>query len=61
MAPLILYTKNIQTVFNCSHSTATRKMNLLRDVYGKKKHQVVTIGEFCKYFDLPLKEVTSRL
>lgn len=58
---IIIRPKDIMMVYACSPATATRKMQLLRDVYHKKKHQAVTVNEFCKYFDIPVNEVKQAL
>jgi len=59
--PIIIRPKDIQKVFNCSRSTASRNMSLLREVYKKKENQKVSIKEFCKYFDLSYNEVLEYI
>jgi hypothetical protein len=61
MAPFIIYPNHIQKVYNCSPSTASRKMHLMKAAYRKKRHQSITLKEFCNYFDLPIKETTEFL
>jgi hypothetical protein len=61
MTPLIIHNKDVQKILNCAPATATRKIDLLRCALKKKHHQLVTIKEFCNYYDLPFKEVTERL
>lgn len=43
--------KNIQLLIpNISNAAASRKITLLREVLGKPKPKIVTIGEFRKYY-----------
>ena len=60
-APLIIRNKDIQKIYNCSPATATRKLKLVKDVLNKRKHHVVTLHEFCDYYDIPESEVTHIL
>lgn len=61
MTPLIIHNKDVQKILQCNPATATRKIKLLRDAFRKKTHQLVTVKEFCNYYDLPLKEVMELL
>lgn len=43
------------SLLGVSDRTARRRLNLLRFSYQKSKNQVITIEEFCDYFDVPYK------
>jgi len=40
---------DIRILFDCSYSTAYRKMRLIKDSLSKNKWQNVTINEFCEF------------
>lgn len=43
--------KNVQMLIpNISNASASRKIAELRDVLGKRKPKIITVGEFRKYF-----------
>lgn len=42
-------------------STAQRILRAIKDAYGKKKHQFVSIREFCEYVDLPYEEIFNMI
>lgn len=42
-------TADVQILFDCSLTTAYRKINLVRASLAKKKGQEVTIKEFCEF------------
>jgi len=42
-------TSDIQILFDCSLTTAYRKINLIRASLAKKKEQEITIKEFCEF------------
>jgi hypothetical protein len=47
-----------QLVTNWSQSTASRKISQCRDALGKKDYQILTVIEFCEYYDI--KILTSK-
>ena len=61
MNRIVLYNQDIVIIFRCSNATAFRKMKFIRSELKKQPHQVVTIDEFCKFFDLPKSEVENAI
>jgi hypothetical protein len=58
---LILYTIDVQKIYECSSSTAARKIKEARDHHSKQAHQDLTIREFCDYFSISYEETISIL
>ena len=50
---------DLKNLYNCSYSTAQRKYQVVKDAFGKKKHQKVTIKEMCDYLGVTHNEFTS--
>ncbi len=50
---MVIYAKDIQTILRCSQATASRKLQQVKDALDRKKHQYVTITEFCEYYGVP--------
>lgn len=44
--------KAMSLVSNWTKSTAQRKIDLCRDALKHSKHAIVTVDEFCKYYEL---------
>jgi hypothetical protein len=36
-------------------------MQTIKDALSKKPHQIITIREFCEYFDLQVNEVIEKM
>jgi hypothetical protein len=58
---LIIHTKDVQIITGKCEKTSRNMISLCRDALGKAKYQLITIGEFCKYFGLDPKEVTENI
>jgi hypothetical protein len=41
--------KDIMTIRGCSESRASDIIQILRALLGKKKHQKITVSEYCEY------------
>lgn len=53
MAETIATIKEVQRVIPCiSNSSASRKIQLIRDALGKPKPKMITMKEFNQYFGL---------
>lgn len=50
-------TKDIAEIFHWTTRTAQRKLSLLRNAYGMKKHQIVTLDRFCEYYGISQKDI----
>lgn len=61
MNRLCIYPADVAEILNKSISSARSLIRAIKDVKGKKSHQVVTIGEFCEYMDLPYEDVFEML
>ncbi len=44
-----------------SQSSAQKLIKVIRDAYGKKKHQPISIRLFCDYMDLSYEEVFNTV
>ena len=58
---LILYTIDVIKIYECSVSTASRKIKEARDHHNKRPHQDMSIKEFCEYFSIDYNETISIL
>ncbi len=58
---LILYTIDVIKIYECSASTAARKIKEARDHHKKQAHQDISIKEFCEYFSIDYNETISLL
>lgn len=58
---LIIYTSDIMAVYDCSSSTANRKLKQARDHYQKQLYQDLTIKEYCNYFSIDYLETITLL
>ena len=61
MKQLCIYPKEVSIILNKSISSSQELIRTIKDVYGKKKHQVVTIREFCEYEGLPYEDVFNMI
>lgn len=39
-----------------SHSTICRRIELAKAALGKQKHQILSLHEFCQYYDMDISE-----
>lgn len=51
----------IALLIGVNQNTARRYLRIMKEVYNKKKHQKITIAEFCGYYDLPYKDVFCQI
>jgi len=51
----------IAKILGVNANTARRYIRLMKAVYNKTKFQVITIAEFCSYFDTPYKTVFCQI
>ena len=49
MKGIFVDNSDIQILFDCSLTTACRKMSVIKDSLSKKKVQKITIKEFCEF------------
>ena len=61
MNKIIVHSSDVSKLMDVSPDTARRMLNVIKDAYGKQKHQSVTIREFCAYEGLPYDEVFAML
>jgi hypothetical protein len=61
LVQIVIHTKDVAALKGISNDTALKLLKTIKDVYGKKKHQDVTIREFCEYEDLPYEEVFALI
>lgn len=58
---LIIYASDVKKIHNCSDSTASRKLQLVKETFGKKEHHEVTVKEYCDYWGLAFVETCQFL
>ncbi|WNM17969.1 transcription initiation factor IIE subunit beta family protein [Flavobacterium capsici] len=61
MSRICIYAKDVQIITGKSERQARKIINSIKDAYAKKKHQPVTIKEFCDYMDLDINDVNPLL
>ena len=57
MYRITIYPCEVAEILGIKLNTAQTLIRTIKDAYGKKKHQDVTIKEFCEYKGLPYMEV----
>ncbi|GGG53112.1 hypothetical protein [Bizionia arctica] len=61
MRKLCINSSEIGIILGKKPSTAQKLLRTIKDAYGKKKHQSVTIREFCDFECLPYEEIFNML
>ena len=61
MNRLCIYPNEVAIITGKSMSSSRALIRQIKDVYKKKKHQLVTIKEFCDYEGLPYDEVFNMI
>jgi len=61
MKQICIYPKEVALILGKSQTYAQTLLRTMRDVYKKKKHQAVTIREFCEYMALPFDDVFNMV
>lgn len=59
--PLAIHTKDVQRIIGKTDRSARYLMTAIRRRFGKEKHQMISVAEFCDYTGLPEKEVFKRM
>lgn len=57
---ICIYPKDISLILGKSIQQSRRILSLIRDTYGKKAHQYVSIKEFAEYTGLDEHEIRMR-
>lgn len=58
---IVIYAKDIGRITGKSERYARTMLKTIRKKYGKEKHQLISIDEFCKYTGLHTEEVSKHL
>ena len=58
---LVITPADVKSLLTCSHATATRKLIFARQVFGKQKHQLISIKEFCNFYGLDFEESIQKI
>ena len=61
MIRIVIYPSDVMLIFNKSESYARKAIQIIKKSLNKEKHQVVTIKEFCHYFDFDFDVVIAVL
>lgn len=48
---------DIAKMLSCDVRSAQRRLSLLRDAYGLKKHSIVTFDLFCEYYQIRPQDI----
>jgi hypothetical protein len=59
--PLVIYPKDVQRIIGKTDRSARYLMTAIRTRFGKERHHLITLGEFCDYTGLSEREVLRRL
>lgn len=57
---ICIYPKDVALILGISNRHASRYLHLVREAYGKERHQFVSIREFAQYTGLDEHEVQTR-
>ena len=61
MKRMYIYPKDVERITGKKSSYCCNLIQLIRAIYGKKKHQCVTVAEYCDYMSVPREEVELYL
>ena len=61
MKRIIITTNDIMFLTGKSESYSQKLIKVIRDAYGKKKHQPISIRLFCNFMDLLYEEVFNMV
>lgn len=55
---LVVYTTDLQRITGQSERSCQRLLNRIRDMFGLKKRQLVTVRHASEYMGVPVAEIT---
>lgn len=58
---MVIYTKDIQRITGKTERYSRKVLKKIKTKYGKQKHQLVSLAEFCQYMGLEQQEVAKYL
>lgn len=58
---MVIYTKDIQRITGKTERYSRKVLKRIKLKYGKQKHQLVSLAEFCEYMGLKVEEVSKYL
>lgn len=58
---IVLQTEDVVKIFGLDKQKARAKIRVVKDAFGKEKHQKLTISEFCDYYGLPIEETERTI
>jgi len=58
---MYIYPKDVERITGKKSSYCRNLILLIRAIYGKKKHQGVTVNEYCDYMNVEREEVEAFL
>lgn len=61
MKRIIIYPKDIEVILGVSLQTARKILREVRKQEKKPPRSLITVGEFCKYKNLPPQEVIEAI
>ena len=61
MKRICIYPSDIVEILGKAPTTAQKLLRTIKDAHGKKKHQMITIKEFCDYMALPFDDVFNMI
>lgn len=60
-ARIVIYAKDIERITGKSGRHARTILNMIRKKYGKERHQLISLNDFCDYTGLNPEEVANYL
>ena len=61
MERVVIYPKEMAFILGKSESYCRELVRTMRVVYKKRRHQAITIKEFCNHMDLPYDEIFEMI
>jgi hypothetical protein len=58
---IVIYAKDVQRITGKSESYSRRIIRRIRRAFGKEKHQMITLGEFCSFMKCDADEIITYL
>lgn len=58
---ICIYPKDVQRILQKSYRASCQLIQNIKKCYGKQRHQIVTIEEFCDYTGIPPQAVINIL
>jgi hypothetical protein len=61
MQRVVIYPKEMAFILGKSESHCRELVRTMRVIYKKRRHQSITIKEFCDYMDFPYEDIFQMI